>query len=1626
MMQEVLRTMCSFSETMPMLPESLISRDQYLDLFDIQFRTKKILCISRNSGVGITTVMALYAQRHANECASFFNTLWSQAMLNIRVLENSIVNQLKCYVDDTNETSVLTSLIHKVNNTSRKKKGVVYFVFDGLDLLPLAYTDRIRHILVQLYGINNARFLFSGDIERIRQIVPDPDNVNQTNEILPFSKSEIMSYLSMIDNTLSKDQVDILCAMSKSIGDRLHVIMHKLKNEGGVDVLTDMYFNNIDDLYELDFEFITQNEKNELFIALLTFSEYPLSQELLRISLNLSQTEYNSLYCQLKKYVREDNGIVTLYSCVFRKYLLDKLQHVKNEVDQVLISILEKEKIEDSFDYLSTLYKANKKETLVKYLTSNRVQQFLEEQQSQAALNKQCDFGYQACSNFELQMSSFFRFAINRSVSREIEKNELTDAEIEAMISIGAFEKALALTQNIFLHEEKLKGLLIIAQYKDELPLMVYQELLEQIKSLIEIIQFEQIPDKAIELAKLMLPIDFIKALTIIDRVAKVTKDKNQLDRLYAAISMSYNTEGKQTSETAKEDLAATRIVDDDLRQMATIMKNIMRERSVEQVLQETDKLPTVTSKLYFLKYWIPNHKKSDKIEEIIKYALGLVIDESNATIPKISLIRHFSKPLPLVPETAIMELVGMIDALISTIKYPTIEYVELQLLIIIALKKVDSKMAKNRAENLYLEIDELPDKSIQAHCKALLLRDFDKIGAGDMEDWIMPSYQLQKELTDDICDLLSKSAYHVKIVEGPIKALVCDYPTVIQKIIAQINTEERRCRAYLLALTEYVTNIRVSRINWTYFDLLFNGINYDLSEIDKPLVVLATKIIEDTDIDLVNKNIKILCSKLKDAEHSLTKCKVLAMFHVWMCNNSLDDSFKKDVIEKNLHEIWNQIGTPWVKVELGYKIAQILSKESTQDLARKYVEETAILRDRILLSSISCVETYAQSMTLLQHSLGILIRLNISEDDYIDELEDLLSYNGDEGEAMIVWSRIALEYREAGNYERFSRIVHDKLSTSYKDSSRYSRKRVLYHIAPALYMCGSSMFYDRIKEFDDCFKNLCMENIARYVETHYPYTEYVDTSLIESQRVLDYGDYEVLIDLMKNTTDEHFVYNYVDRISKALKENSENRLSREQINILSSKLKKLVNNCLPMANGIQHNGYKIICNAMIDGVIPGQAINVPKVRTEIETITNVADKAFLYSNIAGYLKKKDQSESFLRLAMSETEKIGDMFDKLNRFNNCLLQAFSSNPSLSRSIARKTMESMLADNNGTYQDYQKYVDTISEHDYKLAEDMLEMVDNDPARIQYKRKLRERLVSTKRLDVAKKDFEQIEKLTKEEQIHFFEKQMEYLVKKTNFSKELSKTEIIVRIIYENPIREIQSAALFFIENLYCEYKRNRVSSETLRELYKILRQNIKLVLALAAGTKNKLDRINKIFGNEFKNKNIVPIGHKMDGQNLIISWYRENPYGILQVIDPYFIPAELRIIRSLMDINNNLQVKILTHLGDGVMLDNFQKEWKKISSELPGSISIEAVCFVEQPSKCPIHDRWWIIYDQENDLSFGKRLSSLSTMGIRETEISDMDDDAISSVKELWSKYCEYRPLRVGGKEILYQEIEIQQ
>lgn len=83
------------SETKPHIRERLISREQYLEFLEGQLEENRVLCVQGEEGVGVTTTLALFAKRHGNHCASYFNNGWSRYLLNPKAIVSSLQSQLE-------------------------------------------------------------------------------------------------------------------------------------------------------------------------------------------------------------------------------------------------------------------------------------------------------------------------------------------------------------------------------------------------------------------------------------------------------------------------------------------------------------------------------------------------------------------------------------------------------------------------------------------------------------------------------------------------------------------------------------------------------------------------------------------------------------------------------------------------------------------------------------------------------------------------------------------------------------------------------------------------------------------------------------------------------------------------------------------------------------------------------------------------------------------------------------------------------------------------------------------------------------------------------------------------------------------------------------------------------------------------------------------------------------------------------------------------------------------------------------------------------------------------------------------------------------------------------------------
>lgn len=370
--------------------------------------------------------------------------------------------------------------------------------------------------------------------------------------------------------------------------------------------------------------------------------------------------------------------------------------------------------------------------------------------------------------------------------------------------------------------------------------------------------------------------------------------------------------------------------------------------------------------------------------------------------------------------------------------------------------------------------------------------------------------------------------------------------------------------------------------------------------------------------------------------------------------------------------------------------------------------------------------------------------------------------------------------------------------------------------------------------------------------------------------------------------------------------------------------------------------------------------------------------------------------------------------------NECVENNLSN---LVKPVAETAMRSLRL--NGTLDDYKRLIDMVYQHKPELAEDMVNNLDKDPARVQYKNRLLTHISSAKKLKQAHDKLDSIDNLNSHEQVKFFTKQLDDLLNGTGQVLELNRIlNLSIKHIYDHNIDDAKYAILYIMEDVYRKYKQSKQNRDFLLNMHNAFRYNLKLVLSLAADTKERIDRVESLIRtNVFTNDSFIQIGEEAKAKAYIMNWYQTFNFNTLTIVDPYFKPQDLSVIKQLCDINNDLEIRVLTH-RQKYQNEDYDSYWRSVSSGVTNIIRLNFVWYEDNSKDGPLHDRYWICSDDENDKHQGLTLCSIDSLGKKESSITEIDLNKMMAVLNSYSKYAYTRIKKVGGRVLGYDEMEL--
>lgn len=1633
--------LCTINPTFPELPDVdfTLPRDVEVKHLEDKLADNSVVFVDGKEGIGLTTMLALFAKNHPYDCISFFYDGYTRALLRPETIEECLVNQLSFYLkEDVNAYKYpeygISALSIKIMQRIKQKNKPLYFLFDGLNTISSADYDLIRPILTILpWG--KAKFIFSGKQAEYNNLLPKKIRKIQANELLAFPQSVVADYFRKICADITNDDCYRLSEITKNEASKIDYVQRKYEQLGSLDSILESKEDLMSEIYSIEIEQIESFNEPEIKILLgvVAFSERILTKSVIQEVLTISVEALDVIIEKCKDYIFVKEDQVYYISASFRKFMVVYLKESKTQIENLLLKVYRTHGLDYS-DVILPLFKQYDQKGLLNYLSSENVETLLETDNSHALLNSQYEYGFQTAVDTPNYIGDAFRFAVAKAASLEIEKNELWDFEIEALIANGKTEEAISLAQNIYLKEEKLKALSLVLALSKTLVTSEKDSIKSEIKILCNDISFEYIPNKAIEIAKILLPIDFALSMEIIEKVVEKQKHSIDVDKIYAAISLSLNEDAisdDQHSESKKFESIKSKIKNEGLRNFTEALNSSNHNSSVEEVMKKVMNLPSNTQQISFLRYWIPEHKNDESIEIALEYAIKLLIDSSSMDIPKVSVIYEMSKVLPSIQDQESFEkILKLIESIESNIKTPTQDYVELKLLIIESLRIFDGRRASNYLDDLYLYVCSLENSSTKIDSKAIILSKYDKLGSKeDLNKSFYTETQLLTELENEIKAEFLETAYHFKIVQRSISELVCKYPSFIRFISPLINTEERRYKTYLYAAKEYVKKTDLLSIDWEYLTELIGGTNkYRPEGKDDIYTFIASKLKKTEYSETLDRELKKKREDILRIEDSSDKCYVLSQLYSWYLRNNKNDSYANNILSE-LKRTWEAIKTSWIRINIGFHLSELLS-DLNSDESLSFLNDTIAIKNELVYSTFSNLTALLGSIDLFTRSIGVLIRSKYIEKEMLVKYENLLNTLKLNDEKYIYWGKISLEYYITGDEATAKRVVTDKIlkTLNIDNMSVSEQKNILYNIAPALFIHSAASFFSMIKKYPSFFKDACINHILQFILYKYAYVDEVD-NIQDGDYVLTYNEILYLIDLAKNATDETIIFKTIEAITKGANNKASETLSVIQRTRIKNEVTEIISNQLPAIDGIKHDGYKIACLMSVDALQRNKLnkADCKKYEESISNIPNTADKAFLYFYSLQYIDNNTIRTEFLKKGFDLASSIKSGYDKFTRFNMCLIECMDEYRSKFPEYYKAIAIALKGDKDADLSYGEKMIDLAYQfEDSNLVDTYMTLHDDDPARLEYKNKLGKQLVRKKRIAEAAKDINTVTKLNPRDCSSFFEKQFGKLISNKLIAKDAWDIHSVLKPIYLYPFTDSRYAILYFMESVYQKDRVSKNQKELLIKMNDALLFNVKMVMALSTKAKENLTRIYNISSNSsITGNSVINPGESTIGYERILNWFRANPAPIIQIIDPYFDPDDLLFLKNLFDIENDLKIRLLIIKKTPDLLD-YRDSWKQKYSEMSGSIEIVSVNFETDTSNGPIHDRYWISVNKKEKKKTGLKTNSLSGIGKKASSIDDMSIESINdTLSKIWEPfYTDNDAEDTSGKKLVYDKVFI--
>jgi hypothetical protein len=927
----------------PELPQPLICRSNILDTIDtILDSDTQIVFVEGQEGIGKTSLLAQFSERHRHRAFSLFIHPASRVGCDAGILRFDLCNQLQWALKqrelkdpEAADNSLLSRLLLGLARTARRTGKAHYFVVDGLEGLPEEQWQ-VREVVLGMlpFGWAKLRFLFSAESSRLCERL-ERTSVCKSFPLPGFTLDESARYLG--DLPLTQQAVDEIHRTCKGIPGYLASVRRLITS--GVDassLLEDMPAK-LPALFELEWESVVRDDGAQVrLLAILAHDRRKHSVSHLAAVLDIDQETAMRCLTGLTFLQVDARGEVSFVSEAFRRFAASRLRDRKADVSDLLIDHLLKEPHSDeALESLpGYLEESGRFEDLLGYLSPENFTKIIERGQSLAPMQDKAAIGLRAARHLRRD-ADLLRFSMQGSAIRELDGAQVWRSEIEALMALDDYDSAIALAQATLLKEDRLHLLAIIARAQRERGLSPEPGLLENIAQLYSQVEPAALGDKAVEIAADLIYSDPDRAIELVERSTGAEPGENRLDWALAKLSLATLRPIAELPRAPDilEDIRS-RIRDPKARYVSATASMLLGKTSAAEVIGEAERIAGTSNRLLLLRQWCVANRRREDAAQVMDYALKLALRATEYSA-NARVFRELAEPLPFVADEKVAgQFVGRFDSQQANLDRlgPTEDYVRLQLLLARTECARGTEACRNRIVNLYYYIGGLRDLATKVSCMARLVA---ALGEMDAEKTLEGKDQVhtltREELLTDIWRLLESTADHYHAARNAVQALARSQPTIALQLATSLNAEYRRDQA-LRDLVDSAARAPLSELDMDFVERAIDAIADPDVRDDAVLRLVERFVTGDRHVEAPAEMVARVAGRVMGIRDANERCRACCLvYQVCRRRGSAADEGLVASLMTELRRSWEAIDVGWDRVDAGFKIAAASSRLSAR-----------------------------------------------------------------------------------------------------------------------------------------------------------------------------------------------------------------------------------------------------------------------------------------------------------------------------------------------------------------------------------------------------------------------------------------------------------------------------------------------------------------------------------------------------------------------------------------------------------------------------------------------------------------------------------------------------------------------